>query len=208
MSWKSGSRFSEKDMRQNKNLEHIPIRLNRDVLWNCPHLPRRARTPGRHAVGWHGVDRTGLAPVAARNSRRALTNHDNLSFSLAGFWRRWGHALADCGARRAFGRHATGCGLAGSSAKRAAHAISETEHGISKYALSHTVITKWSISASSQKTTMTTSAGAMWVPHGGFWSRSNDDRAKIVRRYSECSAGRRHDDACSGSELEPLQWVH
>ena len=32
MSRKSGSRFSEKDMRQNKNLEHIPIRLNRDVL--------------------------------------------------------------------------------------------------------------------------------------------------------------------------------
>jgi hypothetical protein len=29
---KSGSRFSEKDMRQLKNLEHIPIQLNRGVL--------------------------------------------------------------------------------------------------------------------------------------------------------------------------------
>jgi hypothetical protein len=27
-----GSRFSEKDMRQHKNLEHIPIQLNRDLL--------------------------------------------------------------------------------------------------------------------------------------------------------------------------------
>jgi len=31
MARKNGSRFSEKDMRQNKNLEHIPIRLDRDV---------------------------------------------------------------------------------------------------------------------------------------------------------------------------------
>jgi hypothetical protein len=32
MSRKSGNRFSEKDMRQQRNLEHIAIPLNRDVL--------------------------------------------------------------------------------------------------------------------------------------------------------------------------------
>jgi hypothetical protein len=32
MSRKSGTRFSEKDMRQQTNLEHIPIPFNRDVL--------------------------------------------------------------------------------------------------------------------------------------------------------------------------------
>jgi hypothetical protein len=32
MSQKSGNRFSEKDMRQQKNPEHVTIQLNRDVL--------------------------------------------------------------------------------------------------------------------------------------------------------------------------------
>jgi hypothetical protein len=32
MSRKSGHRFSEKDMRKRKNLERIPVHLNRDAL--------------------------------------------------------------------------------------------------------------------------------------------------------------------------------
>jgi hypothetical protein len=32
MSWKSGNRFSEKDMRHSRNLEGIPIEPNRDAL--------------------------------------------------------------------------------------------------------------------------------------------------------------------------------
>jgi hypothetical protein len=32
MSRKSGNRFSEKDMRQQRHLEHFPIPLNREML--------------------------------------------------------------------------------------------------------------------------------------------------------------------------------
>jgi len=32
MSWKSGNRFSEKDIRQQRDLEHFPIPLNREML--------------------------------------------------------------------------------------------------------------------------------------------------------------------------------
>jgi hypothetical protein len=33
MSRRSGYRFADKDMRQRKNLEHIPVHQDRDVLW-------------------------------------------------------------------------------------------------------------------------------------------------------------------------------
>src|ERR1700761_846899 len=42
MSRKSGNRFSEKDMRQQRHLEHFPIPLNREMLW----VPAFAGTSG------------------------------------------------------------------------------------------------------------------------------------------------------------------
>jgi hypothetical protein len=48
MSRKSGYRFSEKDMRQWKNLEHVAVQLKRDALDRMPqkrNSDQRCKTP-------------------------------------------------------------------------------------------------------------------------------------------------------------------
>ena len=64
MSPKSGSRFSEKDMRQNKNLEHIPSRLNRDVLW-------RRRRRGNIAVNPGSAAKAAFSPAQEQREVKA-----------------------------------------------------------------------------------------------------------------------------------------
>src|ERR1700744_2303199 len=54
MSRKSGNRFSEKDMRQQRDLEHFPIPLNREMRW----LARGHAFPGHAFMRQSPKERT------------------------------------------------------------------------------------------------------------------------------------------------------
>jgi len=83
MSRKSGYRFSEKDMRDRKNLERIPVHLNRDALWFSPQYgrtsPDRANSRAQKQNG-----RTFVQPLR-RNTLKHPANSegDDISFEMA-----------------------------------------------------------------------------------------------------------------------------
>ena len=80
---KSGYRFSEKDMRDRKNLERIPVHLNRDALWFSPQYgrtsPDRANSRAQKQNG-----RTFVQPLR-RNTLKHPANSegDDISFEMA-----------------------------------------------------------------------------------------------------------------------------